>query len=123
MLPDKSAKCHLTGFTKSCLRLVSSGACKRWKALPVNDPATGKDDLVYDCLDNHAHVLRWCTLRAIDQAAASTDKVANEVKKSRDENATMAAIAIQRSTDTIRRALGPVETALMIEDQDAHRNS
>lgn len=134
MLPDPKTKCHLTGFTKSCLKLVSSGACTRWKTLPINDPGTGQDKWVYDCIDNHAHDLRWCLLRAVDQAAASTDKVATEVKKTRDENAGMSAIAIQRANETIaeavekinetmREAITAAPSQLLIEDSNAIRNS
>lgn len=98
---------------------MASGACTRWKMLPINDPRTGTDVQVYDCIDNHAHDLRWCILRAIDQAAASTDKVATEVKKSRDENVTMAAIAVQRANDAVREALRAEPDQLLIESSDA----
>ncbi len=102
MLPDKDVKCHRTGFTQSCRQLVAEGSCTRWRSLPINDPATGENKLVYDCIDNHSHDLNWCILRAIDQNSASLDKVATEVQAHRNESVTMAAIAVDRSQKAIR---------------------
>jgi hypothetical protein len=122
MLPDKDAKCHLTGFEKSCRQLVADGACTRWKMLFVNNPATGVDEHSYDCIDNHAHMLRYSMLRALDQNTASLDKVASETKKAHDEHVTMAAIAVQRSTETIRQVftsyVSPTDAIPYHENED-----
>lgn len=52
MFPDKKIKCHRTGFTKSCHKLVTSGTCTRWSQFEGTDPVTGKQINGYDCNDN-----------------------------------------------------------------------
>lgn len=123
MLPDKDLKCHRTGFEKSCRQLVSDGACNRWKQLQGTNPVTGAPMDLWDCIDNHAHTLRVCAVRSIESSAASVESMRNEAKKAHDEHVSMASIAVQRSTDTIKRVftayVSPVEHFPPHEDQKA----
>ncbi len=103
MLPDKDIKCHRTGFEKSCRALVADGACNRWKLLQGTDPTTGAPINLHDCIDNHAHTLLIAAVRALESNSAAVESMRNEAKKAHDDNVTMAAIAVERSKDTIRQ--------------------
>lgn len=52
MFPDKKIKCHRTGFTKSCHKLVTSGTCTRWSQFEGTHPVTGEQINGFDCNDN-----------------------------------------------------------------------
>lgn len=52
-LPPVDKWCHHTGFEKKCLKLVTSGKCRRWRALPMENPMTGKPlDDMHGCVDD-----------------------------------------------------------------------
>ena len=51
-LPDKEVQCHLTGFKKSCLELVSSGKCRRWMEVTGINPNTGEKFTEGKCTDD-----------------------------------------------------------------------
>jgi hypothetical protein len=119
-LPEKDLLCHLTGFTKSCRHLVSEGACGRWRDLPVNNPNTGTNEVLWDCIDNHAHILRHDLVRCINSNSASIESMRNESKKAHDEQVTMAAIAVHRSTEAVRDlflAAPPVASPMALTDE------
>lgn len=83
MLPPKERMCHCAWFEKSCRDLVTSGACNRWHWLNMNDPRTGTDQTVWDCIDNHAFLLQVKAIQATDQVAAATESFRNEVVEPR----------------------------------------
>jgi hypothetical protein len=51
MLPDKKIKCHHTGFAKTCLSMVSKGACPKWVRVTGKNPQDGSLIDRYDCAD------------------------------------------------------------------------
>lgn len=102
MLPDKDIKCHCTGFEKSCRQLVTDGSCNRWKQLVGSDPRTGAPLDLWDCIDNHAHTLRVCAVKAIESNSAAVESMRNEAKEAHGEQITMAAIATDRARHAIR---------------------
>lgn len=78
MLPPKERMCHHTGFEKNCRQLVVDDACKRWcKVSGV--PASGKDEDLWNCIDDHAHTLRLNILAAVNGGAAATESFRNLV--------------------------------------------
>jgi hypothetical protein len=100
-LPDKDLKCHLTGFEKSCRTLVCDGHCKRWK--PLEGIEDGAKFTRWDCIDNHAHTLQKITVFSIQSNSAAVESMRNKANEAHQEQKTMAAIAVQRSQDTIRQ--------------------
>lgn len=51
-LPNEKRKCHHTGFTRSCRKLVTSGACERWITLFGLDRNTGQEMNKAQCIDD-----------------------------------------------------------------------
>jgi hypothetical protein len=86
MLPDKSIKCHRTGFTKSCFDGVVKHKCRLWMHVSGTD-AMGKDIDVHGCADEFSVKMLHEIAKENRQTAASVDKVATEVRKSSDEAA------------------------------------
>lgn len=84
MLPDKSIKCHRTGFTKTCYEGVVKHKCRLWCHLEGVD-AMNKPVDVFGCGDELSLKLMHEVAKEMRQAAASTDKVATEVEKSRNQ--------------------------------------
>ena len=72
MLPAKDIGCHRTGFEKDCRVLVTDGRCTRWRHLLGSDPQTGAPLDVWDCLDNHDHVLKLEIAKAAHEGAKAT---------------------------------------------------
>jgi hypothetical protein len=86
MLPDKSIKCHRTGFTKSCFDGVTKCKCMLWVRVDGLD-AMGREIDVHGCADILSIKFLHEIAKEVRQGAASTDKVATEVRKSSDEAA------------------------------------
>lgn len=84
-LPDSKRKCHCTGFTKSCRKLVVDGHCQgRWLQLLGTHPQTGEARNVWDCIDNHAHVLRLALVQQQAQTGAGVDRMRHEAQQRHD---------------------------------------
>jgi hypothetical protein len=119
-LPDKDIKCHLTGFEKSCRQLVCDGACKRWKLLEGREG--DKTLAVWDCIDNHAHTLQKITVFSIQSNSAAVESMRNKADEAHREHLTLASIAVQRSTDTIRQVftsyVSPTDAIPHYQDDD-----
>lgn len=79
MLPDKEVRCHLTGFKKSCRKLVETGQCKRWMAIRGMNPNTGEPMDEHRCIDDWIPLLLIENSQMQRQTGASVDKVATEI--------------------------------------------
>lgn len=86
MLPDEKIMCHRTGFQVSCYDGVTKHKCRLWCHVSGTD-ATGKDIDVFGCGDELDIKLLHEISKEMRQAAASSDKVATEVKKASEEAA------------------------------------
>lgn len=102
MLPDKNIKCHCSGMNMFCRALVSEGSCSRWVSLPITNPENGNNEIRWDCIDNHAHLLRFSIVRSLESNSAAIESMRNEAKKAHDENLSMGAIAVHRSQETFK---------------------
>jgi hypothetical protein len=108
-LPDPNVKCHRTGFKKSCHKMVTECQCRLWVKVQGQHPQVdGKTVDYYDCADAWTPLLLLEVAAKVRENTASTDKVANEVKKGADDNVTMGAIAVQRAQGAIREAVQEV---------------
>jgi hypothetical protein len=59
MFPDEKKMCHRTGFTCSCLELVSTKKCQdRWVNLIGQNKNTGEEVNKFGCVDDHAYLLQ-----------------------------------------------------------------
>lgn len=83
MLPSKQRMCHRTGFDKSCRQLVADDACGRWRKIS-GVPASGKEEDLWDCIDDHAHTLSLNILAAIQGEAAASEQFRNVVAEARN---------------------------------------
>lgn len=79
--------------------------CPLWMSLRGKNPQTGEE------LDDWNCAMAWGPLLAVNAAremamlGAEMNAMRNETKKASDEHLTMAAIAVQRSTDAIDTAI------------------
>lgn len=86
MLPDKVIGCHRTGFKMKCYDGVTKHKCRLWCHVSGTD-AMGRDIDVYGCGDELSLKLLHEVAKEVRQAAASTDKVATEVRNAGDASA------------------------------------
>ncbi len=119
MLPDKTSKCHRTGFQETCFKCVTEHGCRLWKRVTLEfDPETGvkgqKDH--YDCLDSLVDTYWKDMLRRQLQTTATVDKVAATVEKANDQQMVGAIARLNRQMDETRQiANGSDPRPLMIE--------
>jgi hypothetical protein len=85
-LPDEKRCCHHTGFSKSCRKFVTSGACRRWVDLSFQNVKTGQVAEHYGCIDDMNFPLNQLALKKQDETTASIDELRNESKQ-REETA------------------------------------
>ena len=78
-LPSKERKCHHTGFTKSCRRLVTSGQCERWMQIQGTNPNTGEPVNRCNCIDDWTPMLLIENSQMQRQTCASIENFRNEV--------------------------------------------
>jgi hypothetical protein len=83
MLPDEKIMCHRTGFQMTCFEGVTKHKCRLWCHVSGTD-AMGHDIDVHGCADEFSLKLMHEVAKEVRQAAASTDKVATEVRKAAD---------------------------------------
>jgi hypothetical protein len=98
MLPDTKRRCHCTGFTKSCHKLVTSGACGRWMQLQGQNPQTGEQLSRWGCVDDHVATLLLENAMQQRHTTASVDKLRNETKQGRDTERHALASAVSMLT-------------------------
>lgn len=86
MLPDKSVKCHRTGFTMSCHTGVTEHGCRLWKRLTLTThPEKGGAVDHYDCLDSLQEVLMKDMIYRQVQTTGSVDHLRTEVHQANDQ--------------------------------------
>lgn len=107
MLPDKTTKCHRTGFAKTCFECVTEHNCRLWKHITLeHDPATGRPGVDhFDCLDSLHDLYMRDMLRRQVQTTASTDALRKEVHEANDSgmaNALMGLNHVIRNTSERR---------------------
>jgi hypothetical protein len=84
MIPDPKRKCHLTGFAKSCGKLVSSGACCRWTQLLGQNSQTGEQMSRWGCVDDFVPQLLLEVAQQTRHTTASIDKMRHETQQRGD---------------------------------------
>jgi hypothetical protein len=84
MLPDKKIGCHRTDFKVKCYDGVTKHKCQLWCHVSGED-ANGQPVDVFGCADALEIKLTHEMCREVRHAAASTDKVATEVEKAREQ--------------------------------------
>jgi hypothetical protein len=94
-LPDPKIKCHLTGFTKGCRKLVASGACTRWTHVLGVDANTGQEVNRSDCADNWIVPLMIENSKLQNQTGAAVESFRNEVVRA---NAMTLALGVNGAT-------------------------
>jgi hypothetical protein len=107
-LPDAKIMCHRTAFKKPCRKMVTDCQCQLWVKVQGMNPQTEKIVDHYACADSWMPLLTLEVAQMVRQNTASTDKVANEVKRGADDNVTLGAIAVQRAQGAIREAVQEV---------------
>ena len=85
MLPDAKRKCHHTGFTKSCRKLVVDGHCQgRWVQVQGVHPQTGEALSRWECVDNLTPMLLLESTQQQRQTCASIDRLRHETAQRGD---------------------------------------
>jgi hypothetical protein len=86
MLPPETIMCHRTGFQISCFEGVTKHKCRLWCHVQGKD-AMDQDVDVYGCADEIELKFIHEISRQLRCVAASSDKVANEVKSASEASA------------------------------------
>lgn len=116
MLPDKTTKCHRTGFTLTCFDCVTQHGCRLWKRVILeNDPnnsAPGqpvKPIDHYDCVDSLVDLYLKDQLRRQLQTTHTVDNLRREVHEA---NAVGMASAMMGINQQLRVANAQQQAAL-----------
>lgn len=98
MLPDKTTKCHRTGFEKTCFECVTQHGCRLWKHLVMEfDPKSGKPNIdIYDCMDSLFETYQADIIRRQVQTTASVDEFRKEAHAANDQHMAGAIARINR---------------------------
>ena len=81
-LPNEKRMCHLTGFTKKCRSLVTSGKCERWIHLHGIDRNTGKQMVDEGhCIDDVLPKLLVENTQMARENGAAVESFRNEMVK------------------------------------------
>lgn len=109
MLPDKTTKCHRTGFQETCFKCVTEHGCRLWKEVTLeHDPVTGAPGIKhYDCVDSLQDLYMKDMLRRQIQTTATVDKLREEVSKSNDAGMANALMGINQQIRAISGTLAP----------------
>jgi len=111
--PPEDMYCHLTGFEKKCLELVSSRKCHRWRMVQGTDKNTGQPVSGWDCIDNWQNHFTIEANQLINQVGAATESFRNVVVRlalvAANENPgmTKAIIAELEKADPFLKQVGP----------------
>lgn len=82
MLPDKTTKCHRTGFERTCFECVTAHGCRLWKRVTLEGhPENGAPVDHYDCIDSLTDMYMKDMLRRQLQTTHTVDKLSDEVKQ------------------------------------------
>jgi hypothetical protein len=85
MLPDAKRRCHCTGFTKSCRKLVADGHCQgRWLQVQGANPQTGETISRWECVDSLMPMLLIESTQQQRQTCASIDRLRHETAQRGD---------------------------------------
>lgn len=105
MLPDKTTKCHRTGFQQTCFTCVTEHGCRLWKRVTLeNHPETKTPVDHYDCVDSLVDLYMKDMLRRQLQTTATVDKVAATVQQANDQRVVGAIARLNRQMDETRQA-------------------
>lgn len=111
-LPDTKRRCHHTGFTKGCRKLVADGHCQRWVQVQGAHPQTGEPLSRWSCVDDLAPMLLIENAQQQRQTCASIDKLRHEAAQRGDAQRD----AMLDALGALPATLGAPATPL-IEDQ------
>jgi hypothetical protein len=82
MFPDERKMCHRTGFSCSCLELVSTKKCQdRWVNIQGRNTNTGEDVNKFGCVDDHAYMLQLAVESRLIGIQAAVESRGNETIK------------------------------------------
>lgn len=111
MLPDKTTKCHRTGFEKTCFQCVTEHGCRLWKHITLEfDPQTGKAAVDhYDCVDSLMDLYQKDMLRRQVQTTASVDAFRKESHAANDAHLVGAIGHLNRHMSEAITIAAPVE--------------
>jgi hypothetical protein len=89
-LPPEKRMCHLTGFTKKCRSLVTSGKCGRWMYLNGLDRNTGEQMIMSaHCVDDVLPGLLIENTQMARETGAAVESLRNEVDKAHKQQMVM----------------------------------
>jgi hypothetical protein len=97
MLPNKTKRCHRTGFQETCFRCVTEYECDLWQPLRIEngDRATGQAvSEIYGCVDRLQDVYAKNIIGRLDTVAGNVDKLSMEVKQANDAGMTNALMGL-----------------------------
>jgi len=81
-LPPEKRMCHLTGFTKKCRSLVTSGKCGRWIYINGLDRNTGEQMIMRaSCVDDALPALLLENTHMARENGAAVESFRNEMVK------------------------------------------
>jgi len=98
MLPDKTTKCHRTGFQETCFKCVTEHNCRLWKRVTLeHHPETGAPGVDhYDCVDSLQDLYLKDMLRRQVQTTATIDSLRREVQNANDAGMANALMGINQ---------------------------
>lgn len=116
MLPDKTTKCHRTGFEKTCFECVTQHGCRLWKHTKFEfDPKSGQPSIdVYDCLDSLMDLYTHDALKRQTQTTASVDAFRTEAHAANDTHMVGAMGRLNRQFDEAQALARPLEPQKLI---------
>lgn len=109
MLPDKTIKCHRTGFQETCFKCVTEHNCRLWKEVTLeHHPETGAPGVkIYDCVDSLQDLYMKDMLRRQVQTTATVDMLRKEVQQANDAGMANALMGINQQIRAIGGTLAP----------------
>jgi hypothetical protein len=122
MLPDKTTKCHRTGFQETCFKCVTEHNCRLWKHVTLeHHPETGVPGVShYDCVDSLQDLYLKDMLRRQVQTTATVDSLRKEVQQANDAGMANALMGINQQIraigGTLAPSLPPADTPKLLEN-------
>ena len=100
MLPDKTTRCHRTGFAETCFKCVTEHGCRLWKRVTLeNHPETKAPVDHFDCVDSLIDLYMKDMLRRQLQTTATVDELRKEVHQGNDQQMVGAIARLNRQMD------------------------
>lgn len=81
-MPKPGVGCHRTGFEKDCRDLVTSGRCRRWKVIPLED--TEKGAFIKNfcaCVDDYPYFQNLLLLKKADNTTVAIQQGNKEAQQ------------------------------------------